>query len=83
MIFCSRSYMCPLATVKMWMVSGSSSGLRPVPLTGADGALGPRPSRDFQLGGGPAGLVFSSQGFSCNLSETPSWGAALQVQGQV
>ncbi len=28
MIFCRRSYMCPEATVKMWMVSGSSSGLR-------------------------------------------------------
>jgi hypothetical protein len=27
MIFCRRSYMWPDATVKMWMVSGSSSGL--------------------------------------------------------
>ena len=55
MIFCSRSYMCPLATVKMWMVSGSSSGLSPCALTGAAGALGASPSRDFQLAGGPAG----------------------------
>ena len=31
MIFCSRSYMWPEAMVKMWMVSGSSSGLSSVP----------------------------------------------------
>ena len=31
MIFCRRSYMCPEATEKMWIVSGSSSGLRPPP----------------------------------------------------
>ena len=30
MIFCRRSYMWPEATVKMWMVSGSSSGLRAI-----------------------------------------------------
>ena len=30
MIFCRRSYMCPEATVNMWMVSGSSSGLRAI-----------------------------------------------------